>query len=506
MRKTAPWCLGLWFALVSAAAAAPPAGKTIQDTWDAAYLNGGKAGFVHTKVTRYDVKGHKVLRTTVELNLTILRNRQAVELRMLTGDDETERGKITQVFMQQFLAKQQNIVTTGEVDGSEVHIKVRDRNGKVQVDKWNPWNDEVVGLYGQQKLFKDHKARPGDEFTYQSFEFELTSVFTTHVKVKDYENVRLLTTGKKAKLLRVEEEAEKIAGFQPPPLTVWLDKDLRAVRTQFELPGIGKLVVERSTEEVARKRGTNLPDIMESQLIRLNRRLPDGYDTRDAVYRITIAGDKDAGSSFARDRRQKVKNAKGNTFELHIQTFEEPSANSSANKVKEEYLKSNYFINSKDERVRADAEQAVGDETNAWKKALRIESWVHRNMNQVKHEDYTEALATADHVARTLEGDCTEYSMLTAAMCRAADVPARTAVGLVYVDLPRGPVLAFHMWTEVYVEGQWVPIDATRGRGFVGATHLKIADQSWHDVHDLKPLVPILRVVGKAKVEIISPE
>jgi hypothetical protein len=505
MRKTAPWCLGLLLGLASAAVAAPTS-KTVYETWDAAYINGGKAGFVHTRVTQVERKGQKVLRTTIELNLTILRQRQPVELRMITGDDETEGGKITQVFMQQFLAKQQHIVTTGTVDGDEVHIQVRDRNGKVQVDKYNPWNKDVVGLYGQQNLFKKHKAKPGAAFSYQSFEPELTSVFMTRVQVKDHEDVSLLTTRRKARLLRVEEEADKIDGFQPPPLVVWLDKDLQPVRTQFELSGIGKLTLERTTEQVATKRGTNLPDIMESQLIRLNRRLPDGYDTRDAVYRITIQGDKDAGSTFARDSRQKVVNAKGNTFELHIKTFEEPSPNGKAARVKDEFLKSNYFINCKDDRVRSFAGQAVGQETSAWQKALRIENWVHRHMNQVKHEDYTEALATADHVARTLEGDCTEYAMLTAAMCRAAGVPSRTAVGLVYVDMQRGPVLAFHMWTEVYVQGQWAPVDATRGRGFVGATHLKIADQSWHDVHDLKPLVPILRVVGKAKVEVISAE
>ena len=52
-----------------------------------------------------------------------------------------------------------------------------------------------------------------------------------------------------------------------------------------------------------------------------------------------------------------------------------------------------------------------------------------------------ESLATADHVAKTLEGDCTEYAMLTAAMCRAEGVPSRTAMGLVYADIKNAPAL-----------------------------------------------------------------
>ena len=49
-------------------------------------------------------------------------------------------------------------------------------------------------------------------------------------------------------------------------------------------------------------------------------------------------------------------------------------------------------------------------------------------------------------------------------------MPARTALGLVYVkDAGKGPVLAFHMWTEVWVQGQWMGIDAVWGEGGVGA-------------------------------------
>ena len=66
--------------------------------------------------------------------------------------------------------------------------------------------------------------------------------------------------------------------------------------------------------------------------------------------------------------------------------------------------------------------------------------------------------------------------------------------------------MAFHMWTEVWVGGKWVPLDATLGRGYVGATHLKITDHSWHGRRDLAPLLPVIRVLGKGKmaIEVVS--
>jgi transglutaminase-like putative cysteine protease len=95
--------------------------------------------------------------------------------------------------------------------------------------------------------------------------------------------------------------------------------------------------------------------------------------------------------------------------------------------------------------------------------------------------------------------------MLTAAMCRAAGVPSRTAVGLVYATDKHGkPVMAYHMWTEVWVVGQWLAIDATRGEGSIGATHVKIADQSWHDTHSVTPLLAVARVLDKLSFEVVS--
>jgi transglutaminase-like putative cysteine protease len=120
----------------------------------------------------------------------------------------------------------------------------------------------------------------------------------------------------------------------------------------------------------------------------------------------------------------------------------------------------------------------------------------------MKAFEFSQAMATADNVAKTLSGDCTEYAMLGAAMCRAVGVPSRTVLGLVYAPARDGkPYLAYHMWYEVYAEGQWLPLDATLGLGGVGPGHVKIADHSWHDEKTFAPLLPVLRVLT-AKPEI----
>jgi transglutaminase-like putative cysteine protease len=115
----------------------------------------------------------------------------------------------------------------------------------------------------------------------------------------------------------------------------------------------------------------------------------------------------------------------------------------------------------------------------------------------------TDAFATADHVARTLEGDSTECSVLAAAMCRAVGVPSRTAVGLVYHVTDGRPAFNYHMWVEVHVKKQWLPLDPTLGRGSIGAMHLKIADHSWADTQSLTPLLPLMRVMGKLSIEVV---
>lgn len=479
-------------------------GKNILDTWDIVYLGDGKAGYVHTVATETEVDGKKYVQTTVELRLTVKRFKDIIEMAMDTGTTETRDGEVTGTFMKQYLARTQRTRIDGVVAGNQLRLTL---NGDTPL-KPAPWNKEVIGLFKQQSMFKDRNLKPGDKFTYQSFEPTINLVIKAEVTAKGYREVALKGKAKR-KLLLVEMVPEKLDvkqggdKVQLPASLIWLDDDLQPVKTEVEVPLLGPLTMYRTTKEKALAPGplANV-DLGYSQLVKLKNRILDPFETTAAVYRVTIRNDDNVATTFSRDDRQEVKNVKGNTFELHVKASKPTGGAPDAKEPGEEFMQTSYFITSADAKVKERARAAVGNETDPLKKARRIETWVHNNMKWTFHE----ALATADHVARTLEGDCTEFAMLMAAMCRAEGLPSRTAIGLIYADVKGAPCFGFHMWTEVWIKGRWVAFDATIGKGHVAATHLKITDHSWHDERTMTPIFPVIRVVGRVQIDVLSAE
>jgi hypothetical protein len=495
---------GIAFSFPLAAWADPAPRQAITDHWDAAYLDGVKSGYVYTQVIKREKDGVPEFRTTVELSLTVRRFNDIARLRMITATTESSEGQVTGVQMRQFLGSKQQLVVTGLVQNDQLHVRV---DGPQPHEKDISWNPAVVGLYRQERLFQAHQVKPGDSFDYLTYEPAFVSVVRQHATVKEYEKVPGPNGASRDRLLRAEVNADKIGAVTLPTLVLWLDARLLPVVQETEMPGLGKLRLYRtSKEEALRPPGTNGPvkDIGYDQLIPISSRIRDPYETSSALYRIVLKGDTDAGSAFKQDVRQHVQSAQGDTVLLRVEALRKPHIVDGVPKAGAEFLESCYFINSDNALVRRHAEEAVGTVNDSWIKALRIERWVHDHMNSHNSHKFSENFGTADHVARTLEGDCTEHALLAAAMCRAVGVPSRTAVGLIYVTGSHEPAFGFHMWTEVYVRGQWLPIDATLGRGYVGATHIKVLDHSWHDVHSMTPLLPLLRIVGKASIEVVT--
>ena len=507
MRRAVAGCLVVVFFIGHALRAGEPEGKLILDLWEVAYLKAGKAGYVHTTVREFEHGPEKVLRTRAELRLTVKRFDDTIQLQMDNGDDETLAGKVVGVFMRQYLGKDKQLLLTGTIKAKQLFVTVDNARTLPPA----AWDDAALGMYAQHRIFQERHVKPGDRFRYASFELSINRLINTQVEVKDYEDAELLG-GTRKRLLRVEVRPDKLRDQQGNPIplptqTLWLDEKLTPARSQVDVPGLGTMVLYRSTRSGVMQPApvATLTDIGISQLLPLNRRIPRPYETRSAQYHVTFKGESDPATAFTRGGRQEVKNVQDNALDLYVRASSGPEKGQTSfpgadKKIGDEFTQSSYFINSDDAQVKAHARRAVDAEADPWRKALRIEKWVHEHM----HSTNDEALATADHVARTLQGDCTEYAMLTAAMCRAEGIPSRTAIGLVYADVQRGPVMAFHMWTEVWVQGQWLSLDATLGRGYVGATHLKITDHSWHDTRTVTPLLPVVRVLGKMSIQVVN--
>src|SRR6516164_3417546 len=61
---------GCVFLFAAASQATEPKGGIVRETWDAAYLDNAKAGYVHTSTRAVDSDGQQILRTTMVLDLT----------------------------------------------------------------------------------------------------------------------------------------------------------------------------------------------------------------------------------------------------------------------------------------------------------------------------------------------------------------------------------------------------------------------------------------------------
>jgi hypothetical protein len=481
-------------------AAADSPGELVEESWEIAQIEGAKVGFLHSTVHRIGSEGGKRLRTTAELDLTFKRHNTLLHLRRVSGTEETRDGKVIGVFMRQGPEGGRQLVLAGSLEEGRMHVRIDEG----RIDRRLRWSDEVVGLYRLEHLFQERKPKPEDRWTLKRYDPTYNAVVTLGVAVKDGEELSLAAGSPRVKLLRVDLTPEPLEApgikVQPPAEVWWLDERFLLVRRQIELEGLGAVVLTRTTRETATAPAAprQLTDIGLKTLIPLNRALSRPYSTRSAVYRVTLRGDNDPGSALARDDHQEMRNRRGDTFELHVHPMQKSERRRGSGPAPAEFLESCYFIDCGDARVKELARRAVGTETDAWAKATRIERWVKQNMRV----DNAAPLAPASDVARQLRGDCRQYALLTTALCRAEGIAARTAIGLLYVEKGRRPMMGFHMWTEVWIDGQWLGLDATLGQGGVSAAHLKINDHSWHNTASLTPLLPASRILGKITIAV----
>ena len=284
----------------------------------------------------------------------------------------------------------------------------------------------------------------------------------------------------------------------------WADATGLVLKSRIDVMNIDTY---RVTKEIAQAKITGRVDLGETTLVKVDRPIPHVHDAKSARYRIHI-DDGDPVAAFPSGVSQAVKRIDEHTAEVTVRAVRpeahdagKKDAAASADAPTDLDRKPNNFIQSDDPLIVAQANEAVGSETDPWKQALALEAFVHKAMAIA---DFSPAFATAAEAARSRRGDCKAHAVYLAALARAKKIPARVAVGLVY--MPQAQTFGGHMWTEVYVGGRWIPLDATLGKGGIGGGHLQIGQSSMSGVAAYNVFFPVIQVIGRLKIEVLDGE
>jgi Transglutaminase-like superfamily len=467
-----------------------------QESWDAVYLGGAKIGYVHTFVEKVKDRGRDYLRVRIDIKMSLKRSNNTVDINLMYGTIETLDGEVLKLDTRTQAGQGQDLRVHGVVIGGRMKLIIEGA-GEPQ-SKVISWEREVRGPYGPEQSMARQPMKENEERDLKIFMPELNKVCEVKLRARKIEPV-LLGDGSQRLLLHVDQST--VVDGKPAPeydARVFVDAEGQILKSEQDV--LGGMVAYRTTKEAAMAPGGPVQfDLILNTVIKTAHKIPEPDNTRHVKYRITLKG-SDPALAIPNDARQTLKPEadKGSAI-LEVASTGLLGGAPAADEPGPEYLRSNNLVTSDDARVQSLAKRVTRGVVDPWEKAARINQWVFQN---IKNKNFKVAFASGAEVARRLSGDCTEHSVLATAMCRAVGIPARVAIGLIYVDDLEG--FGYHMWNEVFVNHRWVALDPTWNQTDVDAVHIKLSDTSLDGVSPFEAFLPLVRVMGKLGIEPIE--
>jgi len=283
-----------------------------------------------------------------------------------------------------------------------------------------------------------------------------------------------------------------------------VDMEFSGLRTTSWLTDTGEVVREESPlglitvrEPADRARAMAVPltiqtDMYESAAIVPNgrERIDEPRDVRRLRVRLTGADLSQADL----DGVAQTSTRSGTSVTVDIQDPQSLTAGD-ADASASSFLGPEPLIESDDPDIVREAQQAVRGVTDRRAQAERLTRFV----NGLLEKKPTVSIPSAREVLRTRVGDCNEHTALFVAMARAVGIPARIAVGVVFI---RG-AFYYHAWPEVYIDsgnrrGVWLPVDPTLNEFPADATHIRLARGG------LDKQTVILPLIGRLKMTVVD--
>ncbi len=481
----------------SAPDAAPAADREI---WEVASIQGVRVGYGRTTIRRTNQAGQDLVLIEGMMRLAMRRFGTPMTMDMRFASTETPDGKL--VACESVIAQAATTMATrGRLSDGKLELETT-TSGKT-TKAAIPWSGDAGGFYALQQSLAQRPMQPGEKRTVRALEPGTTSISTTELVARDRESIALLD--KTAELLRIDTtttlENQTFRG------NLWTDRDGEIWKSRTDMLDLQQVRVTK--EEALRASEPGELDFAWNVAIAVNRALERPHATKRVRYRVRLEGGNPA-EVFASGPSQQVRSVDPNTAEVTVlalrpqtsevlETSEVFRPDNKADLPTAQDREPNNWIQSDHPEILAAAKEAAGDVKDLWQVALALERYAR---NRIRRPGFSQAFDTAVDVLRAGEGDCTEHAVLLAALARARGIPARVAIGLVYYKQS----FLYHMWTEMCLDGRWIPMDATLAQGGIGAAHLKLVHSNLAGASALTCFLPVAQVIGRLKIEILDVE
>jgi transglutaminase-like putative cysteine protease len=441
--------------------------------WKGVYSRGEKIGFMVGQ-TVATADGYE-LQEDGRMQMTLLGATSAARLHTAVQVDKAFQARSFQFSMDPGTGP---IEISGTVDGRRLQLTVKTPSGAARTETRQLSEPPSLSLNLSRQLAAAGLA-PGKHVEVQVFDPATLRNEAMVVDVQAREVVRVAD--------RPVPAFKVLTRFAGITSTSWVTDTGEVVREESPL---GFLVIKETPE---RATALAVPGEIQSDMLEAAAVVPDPprrIDDPTAVERLLVR--MDGVDLTGPDVQGAGQTVTGNVVEVvDAETLKaEPLQEDLAR-----YVRAEMFLESDAPEIVAEAKKAAAGTADPRLIAERLT----RHVNALLEKKPTVSLPSAVEVLRTRVGDCNEHTALYVAMARALGVPARIAVGLVYV---RGGFF-YHAWPEVYVQegkgrGTWLPVDPTLNQFPADATHIRLARGG------LDRQAAILPAIGHTKMRILD--
>jgi hypothetical protein len=434
----------------------------------AMFMEGKKIGYsIQSRVVSED----KVT-TSEQVSMTFSRMAVPMTVEMKETSIETTAGEPLGFELEQKLGAM--VMTVAGTVDERGKVDLTTTSMGVQRKRTLQWPQGAVMAEGLRLAELKRGMKEDLQYTVKVFQPGIFQAVDAHIRVGAVRNVDLLG---RVVALREMATTLNMPGAGKIVTTSYVDEDLQLQKTTMPIAGMNVEVIA-CAREVALSQNDVL-DLIDKMFLASPKPLYNLASAKSITYELVpIEGAADL--TIPSDDNQHAEHLSNGKVILTVRPVAARSGTvfpyDGSDPAVLEATKPTRFLQSNDEAVIALARRAVGNTKDAAAAAKKIEAFVGE---YVEDRSLSVGYASAAEVAASRQGDCSEFAVLTAAMCRAVGIPARVVVGVAYVnDFAGHRGFGGHAWAQAYVGGKWIGLDASfrgGGRGGYDAGHIALA-------------------------------